>query len=128
MAGINVDGGGGGRRSLDSELNRLPMIDLLMVTISFLLITAVWSGMARTFRDRPAPELAIAITEEWNAMGGHRATSDRALDQAILHTDDTTEYYKIVAVIDAIYRTKRPLLVGGTVSPVPAFNVTFSLN
>jgi biopolymer transport protein ExbD len=48
MGGVSVDGGGkGGRRSLDSEINMIPMIDFLMVTISFLLITAVWSNMAR---------------------------------------------------------------------------------
>lgn len=48
MAGVSVDEGGkGGRRSLDSELNMIPMIDLLMVTISFLLITAVWTQMGR---------------------------------------------------------------------------------
>jgi len=48
MAGIDVAGGGRGRRrTLDSEVNMIPMIDLLMVTISFLLITAVWTHMAR---------------------------------------------------------------------------------
>lgn len=47
MAGVSVEsgGGGGGRRAVDSEVNMIPMIDLLMVTISFLLITAVWSHM-----------------------------------------------------------------------------------
>lgn len=47
MAGISLNGPSGGRRALDSELNMVPMIDLLMVTISFLLITAVWSHNAR---------------------------------------------------------------------------------
>jgi biopolymer transport protein ExbD len=48
MAGVNVGGGGkGGRRSLDTEINMIPMIDLLMVTISFLLITAVWVQSSR---------------------------------------------------------------------------------
>lgn len=48
MGGVNVDGGGrGGRRSLDTEINMIPMIDLLMVTISFLLITAVWVQSSR---------------------------------------------------------------------------------
>jgi biopolymer transport protein ExbD len=42
MAGVDVGGGKGKRRSLDSDINMIPMIDLLMVTISFLLITAVW--------------------------------------------------------------------------------------
>jgi len=37
MAGVTVNAGGkGGRKALDSEINMIPMIDLLMVTISFL--------------------------------------------------------------------------------------------
>src|SRR5277367_5365147 len=56
MGGVNVDSGGkGGRRSLDSEINMIPMIDLLMVTISFLLITAVWTNMARINADAQVP-------------------------------------------------------------------------
>ena len=47
MGGVNVDSGKGGRRSLDTEINMIPMIDLLMVTISFLLITAVWVQSSR---------------------------------------------------------------------------------
>jgi biopolymer transport protein ExbD len=48
MAGVDVGGGsGGGRRSVDQEINMIPFIDLLMVTISFLLITAVWTSMGR---------------------------------------------------------------------------------
>jgi hypothetical protein len=49
-----------GRRSLDSELNMIPMIDLLMVTISFLLITAVWTNMARMNADAVVPGTAGA--------------------------------------------------------------------
>ena len=62
MAGVDVGGGGNGKRkSLDSEINMIPMIDLLLVTISFLLITAVWSMMARINADAqvlgpPRPE------------------------------------------------------------------------
>ena len=56
MGGVNVDSGGkGGRKSLDSEINMIPMIDLLMVSISFLLITAVWSHMARLNADAQVP-------------------------------------------------------------------------
>jgi biopolymer transport protein ExbD len=48
MAGVDTAGGGGGKkRAVDQEINMIPFIDLLMVTISFLLITAVWSSMAR---------------------------------------------------------------------------------
>ncbi len=55
MAGVNVEGGKGGRRSLDSEINMIPMIDLLMVTISFLLITAVWVHSQRLAADAQVP-------------------------------------------------------------------------
>ncbi len=56
MAGVSVDSGGkGGRRTTDSEINMIPMIDLLMVTISFLLITAVWTHMSRINADAQVP-------------------------------------------------------------------------
>src|SRR4029077_2624059 len=56
MGGEGVGGGGKGKRkSVDSEINMIPMIDLLMVTISFLLITAVWSHMARLNADAQVP-------------------------------------------------------------------------
>src|ERR1700727_1378179 len=56
MGGVDVGGGGGGKRkSMDSEINMIPMIDLLMVTISFLLITAVWSHMSRLNADAQVP-------------------------------------------------------------------------
>jgi biopolymer transport protein ExbD len=65
MAGVDVGGGGGGkRRSLDSEINMIPFIDLLMVTISFLLITAVWSHMARVNADAQVPGPPRPDTEQ----------------------------------------------------------------
>jgi len=191
MGGVNVDSGGkGGRKSLDSEINMIPMIDLLMVTISFLLITAVWTHMARLNADaqvpgppRPDveqqtvepekqlhiemrtpekfvliwkqgatvvntievprkddmatangakmiryPDLAAKIQDEWKNTGSHRDPSDKKLDQAILHTDNETPYVNIIAVIDAVYQTHRPLNLGAKTEPVPAFNVTFSVN
>ena len=56
MAGLDIDvGTRARRRSLDSDVNMIPMIDLMMVTISFLLITAEWSHMARLDADAQAP-------------------------------------------------------------------------
>jgi biopolymer transport protein ExbD len=55
MAGIVLEGGRGGRKPLDSDLNMVPMIDLLMVTISFLLLTAVWTHFQRVPSDAMAP-------------------------------------------------------------------------
>jgi biopolymer transport protein ExbD len=58
MAGVSVGGGNGKRRSLDSEINMIPMIDLLMVTISFLLITAVWVHSQRLVADAQVPGIS----------------------------------------------------------------------
>lgn len=55
MGGVDVGGPEGGRKKTDSEINMIPMIDLLLVTISFLLITAVWSHMARINADAQVP-------------------------------------------------------------------------
>ena len=55
MAGVSVGGGKGNRRSLDSEVNMIPMIDLLMVTVAFLLITAVWTHSQRLTADAQVP-------------------------------------------------------------------------
>ncbi len=55
MAGIDVGGRKGGRKRLDSEINMIPMIDLLMVTISFLLLTAVWVQNSRLTANAQVP-------------------------------------------------------------------------
>jgi biopolymer transport protein ExbD len=47
MAGVDTGGGGKGKRSVNQEINMIPFIDLLMVTIAFLLITAVWVTFSR---------------------------------------------------------------------------------
>ncbi|MEO1227734.1 MAG: biopolymer transporter ExbD [Myxococcota bacterium] len=39
--------GGEGKKSVDFQLNLVPMIDLLSVLISFLLMSAVWTQIAR---------------------------------------------------------------------------------
>jgi biopolymer transport protein ExbD len=189
MGGIDIGGGGGGKRkSIDSEINMIPMIDLLMVTISFLLITAVWTQMSRINADaqvpgRPDvptpvtapekqmhvmmqspdkfvlvwkqgnvvvdsievprkdvvttqgsaeivrfPELAQKVESEWKAKGQHGSPADRALDQAVLHTDDKTEFRYIVGVMDAIESTRRDMSVGAKTEKRPAFNITFAVN
>jgi len=191
MGGIDVGGGGGGKRkSLDSEINMIPMIDLLMVTISFLLITAVWTTMARINADaqvpgppRPDveqektepekqlniemrdedkfvlvwkqgsttvdsidvprkdvvtqagavevvrfPDLAEKVETEWKAKGQHSNPTDRKLDQAILHTDNKTEFKYIIGVIDAVYQTHRDMQLGPKTEKLPAFNITFAVN
>ncbi len=46
MGGVNLPEGGG-KRTLDFDLNLVPFIDLLSCCISFLLITAAWTQLAR---------------------------------------------------------------------------------
>src|SRR6187399_3751017 len=53
MAGIDV--GGQSKRSMDHSLPLVPFIDFLLCVISFLLITAVWSQMARLNADAAVP-------------------------------------------------------------------------
>jgi len=191
MSGVDVGGGGGGKRkSVDSDINMIPFIDLLFVTIAFLLITAVWSHMSRINADaqvpgppRPDveqekvepekqlhvmmqsedkftlvwkqgsttvdqidvprkdviihagnqdvvrfPDLAVKIESEWKAKGQHSNPTDRKLDQAILHTDNKTEFKYIIGVIDAIYQTHRDINLGPKTEKMPAFNITFAVN
>ena len=190
MAGVDVGGGKGKRRSLDSEINMIPFIDLLMVTISFLLITAVWTHMSRldatarvpgppsdervpAEKDRVLhvemrqpdkfllvwksgtqvvssvevprrddvqndkghklvryPDLATQIEQEWKTNGSHKDASDRALDRAVLHTDNETPYTFLIAAMDAIHQAHRAYTdpATGKTSDVAAFDITFATN
>lgn len=44
---VSVTPGKGNRKSLNAELNLVPYIDLLTCMVSFLLITAAWTQLAR---------------------------------------------------------------------------------
>lgn len=55
MGGVDVGTGGGKKRATNSEINMIPFIDLLMVTIAFLLITAVWVTNSRINADAQVP-------------------------------------------------------------------------
>ena len=187
MAGIDV-GGHGSKRSMNHEIPLIPFIDFLLCLVAFLLVTAVWSQMARinadarvpgppnqkeiteTKKDKTLhvemrgerkfqlvwkegstvvntidvprkqvpvgdkddfryPDLAKKVEEEWKANGQHRAPSDKKIDQAVLHCDNSTKFEDVIAVIDAIYRPAREYKTPiGKVQVIPAFNVTFAVN
>jgi len=56
MSGVDVgEGGGKGKRATNSDINMIPFIDLLMCTIAFLLITAVWVTNSRINADAQVP-------------------------------------------------------------------------
>jgi len=74
MGGVDVGGGKGGKRNVDQEINMIPFIDLLMVILSFLLITAVWSSMARLNANAQVPSDKASNTKE-----------EKKVDPAVLH-------------------------------------------
>ncbi|MCC7382100.1 MAG: biopolymer transporter ExbD [Deltaproteobacteria bacterium] len=45
--GPPIPEGGGGKKAVDFQLNLIPFIDLLSVLISFLLMTSVWTQVAK---------------------------------------------------------------------------------
>ena len=55
MAGVDIGGEGGKKRATNAEINMIPFIDLLMVTVAFLLITAVWVTNSRINADAQVP-------------------------------------------------------------------------
>jgi biopolymer transport protein ExbD len=184
MAGIDV-GGHGGKRPSNHDIPLIPFIDFLLCLVMFLLVTAVWSQMARIEADanvpgppRPDeqveppkekelhvemrgdrkfqlvwkegstvintidvdrkpvdnsgsvtyPDLGKKIDSEWKANGAHRAAADKKFDRAILHTDNSTPFADVIAVLDAIYVPQREFAVGAATEKVPAFHVTFAVN
>src|SRR4051795_3668324 len=54
MGGVDDDNGAK-QRSTNSEINMVPFIDLLFVTLAFLLITAVWVTNSRINADAQVP-------------------------------------------------------------------------
>ncbi len=55
MGGVDVGSEGGKKRATNSDINMIPFIDLLMVTIAFLLTTAVWVTNSRINADAQVP-------------------------------------------------------------------------
>jgi biopolymer transport protein ExbD len=73
------------------------------------------------------PDLAEKIVKEWQANGSHKTAKSKKFDRAILHTDNSTEFKHVIAVLDAIYQPERDFDVGGgKLEKVPAFQVTFA--
>jgi biopolymer transport protein ExbD len=51
----NVDTDTGKKRGINADINMIPFIDLLMVTVAFLLITAVWVTNSRISANADVP-------------------------------------------------------------------------
>lgn len=103
MAGINF-GGSTGRRTANHELPLVPFIDFLLCLVAFLLVTAVWSQLARVNADARVPGAPDS------------STSDRRDKQ--LHVEILGEHkFQLVwkqggVVIDSIDVPRRSVSVG----------------
>jgi biopolymer transport protein ExbD len=85
MAGIDVGASGGHKRATNSEINMVPFIDLLMCTIAFLLITAVWVTSSR-----------IPANAEVPGDPGCRGDACHPLVERVLHLSVTENDFKLV--------------------------------
>jgi biopolymer transport protein ExbD len=105
MATIDV-GGASSRRELNRELTLVPFIDFLLCIVAFLLVTAVWSEMARLDArasvpgqpsllpaDAPTPELHVHLSRgdrfvlEWR-QGNIVLTEDSVPRKSMTAPDD----------------------------------------
>jgi biopolymer transport protein TolR len=114
---VSVDTGGkGGRKSLNTELNLVPYIDMLTCMVAFLLITAVWVQLARidvtqkgqaqsaekTDEKPPETKLVVVINDDGfllagNAMGGEQ--------KPIHKKDGKYDYTTLLAVLKEVHKT-----------------------
>ncbi len=84
MGGVDVGGEGGKKKATNAEINMVPFIDLLMCTIAFLLITAVWVTNSRMNADAqvpgpPNPDKELTPQTPEKVLNLHVGESDFAL-------------------------------------------------
>ena len=101
--GVSVDTGNkGGKKPLNADLNLVPYIDLLTCMVAFLLITAVWSQLARleahqkgqgqAGEDTP-PEKIVKLVVVVNGEGYNLVAGDD--QQPIPKRGDAYDYEKL---------------------------------
>lgn len=61
MATLDTGSARGSRRALNQELALVPFIDFLLCLVAFLLVTAVWSQLARLRADANVPGMPTSV-------------------------------------------------------------------
>ena len=118
-----------GKKPLDTEINVVPFIDLMAVTIAFLLITAVWSqagvqpvsqsgGPGEASEEQP---LSLRLTQRGVSLEhgepmpfGALAPLLAGIRSATIVTDDDVRYDDLVQLIDVC---RGAGVIGISVSP-----------
>ena len=77
--GVSVSTGGkGGKKPLNTDLNLVPYIDLLTCMVSFLLITAVWTQLAR-----------LEVQQKGQAQAGEETPPDVPQTKIVVLVNDS---------------------------------------
>ncbi len=74
--GMDLGGGKGGKKSLDTAINLVPFIDLMAVTISFLIMTAVWNQISK-----------LQVSVSGPSSGGEAQTPQEHLNIIVVMTE-----------------------------------------
>lgn len=106
MAGVDVGAQGGHKRATNSDINMIPFIDLLMVTIAFLLITAVWVTNSRINADAQVPGTEPCHGEEC------ATTTEKVLHLNIGENDFGLSWKQAGTVLSEVHIPKAPLELG----------------
>jgi biopolymer transport protein ExbD len=98
----------GGKKALDATINLVPFIDLLSCCISFLLITAVWTQLARmdvtqkskapsgAVEDNPTPKVQLTLFINKDGYTFTKSTGER---QEIEMKGEDYDYVKLSDVL-----------------------------
>jgi biopolymer transport protein ExbD len=113
---VSVDTGGkGGRKAVDSELNLVPYIDLLTCMVVFLLMTAVWTQLARidvtqkgqaqsaeqTDEKPPETRLVVVVNEDGFLIAGGAAGDQKPIKKK----EGKYDYDTLAAILKEVKKT-----------------------
>ena len=111
--GVAVESGGkSGKKSVNADLNLVPYIDLLTCMVAFLLITAVWSQLARLEAhqkgqgqagEETPPEKIVKLVVVVNGEGFNLVAGDD--QQPIPKKGDQYDYEKLAAELKKLKDT-----------------------
>jgi len=109
MAGVDVGTGGGKKRALNSDINMVPFIDLLLTTISFLLITAVWVTNSRINADAQVPG-------QDGCKENCPSVTEKTLHVSVNENDFAVSWRQAGTVLTEVHIPKSPTEVGDSAS------------
>jgi biopolymer transport protein ExbD len=106
MAGVDVGEAGGCKRATNSDINMVPFIDLLLTTIAFLLITAVWVTNSRIAADAQVPGQDTCKEERCETQ------TDKVLHVNVGESDFELVWKQAGTVVSQIHVPRAPFAAG----------------